>query len=67
MLYKNFKTWNIFNYSNNSLLVCSLIEFKNNYLREYNSQLLRFVVYLNRHIAASLSDSFIFCQIHGLK
>ena len=60
MLYKNFKTRNISNHSNNSLLVCSLIEFKNNYLREYNSQLSRFVVYLNRHIAASFSESFFF-------
>ena len=39
ILYKTCKTRNIFNCSNNSLLVCSLIEFKNNYLREYNSQL----------------------------
>ena len=39
ILYKNCKTRSIFNCSNNSLLVCSLIEFKNNYLREYNSQL----------------------------
>ena len=46
-------------------LRASLIEFKNNYLREYNSQLSRFVVSLNRHIAASLSESFIFCEIHG--
>ena len=30
MLYKNFKTRNIFNCSNNSLLVCSVIEFKTN-------------------------------------
>ena len=55
--YKNFNTRNIFNCSNNILLVCSLIEFKNNYLREYNSQLSRFVVYVNHHIAASLSES----------
>ena len=67
ILYKNCKTRNIFNCSNNSLLVSSLIEFKNNYLREYNSQLSRFVFYLNRHIAASLSESFISCEIHGLK
>ena len=67
ILYKNCKTRSIFNYSNNSLLVCSLIEFKNNCLCEYNSQLSRFVFYLNRHIAASLSESFISCQIHGLK
>ena len=39
ILYKNCKSRNIFNCSNNSLLVCSLIEFKNNCLREYNSQL----------------------------
>ena len=67
MLYKNCKTRNIFNWSNNSLLVYSLIEFKNNYLWQYNSQLSRFVFYLNRHIAASLSESFISCEIHGLK
>ena len=67
ILYKNCKTRNIFNCTNNSLLVCSLIELKNNYLWEYNSQLSRFVFYLNRHIAASLSESFISCEIHGLK
>ena len=39
ILYKNCKTRNIFNCSNNSLLVCSLIEFQNNYLPENNSQL----------------------------
>ena len=67
-LYKNYKTRNIFNCSNNSLLVCSLIELKkNNYLQECNSQLSRFVFYLNRLIAASLSWSFISCEIHGLK
>ena len=46
-------------YSTTSTTVCwyaVLIEFKNNYLREYNSQLSRFVFYLNRHIAASLSE-----------
>ena len=64
-LYNNCKTRNIFNCSNNSLLVCSLIEFNNNYLWEYNSQLLGFVFYLNRHIAASLRESFISCEIHG--
>ena len=67
ILYKNCKTRNIFNYINNSLLVCSLIEFKNNYLREYNSQLSRFVFYLNRPIAATFSESFISYEIHGLK
>ena len=62
MLYKNFKTRNIFNCSNNSLLVCSFIEFKNNYLREYNSQLSRFVVYLNRQIATSLRVIYFFVK-----
>ena len=32
ILYKNCETRNIFSCSNNSLLVCSLIECKNNYL-----------------------------------
>ena len=54
ILYKNCKTRNIINCNNNNLLVCSLIEFKNNYLQDYNSQLSRFLFYLNRHIPASL-------------
>ena len=59
-LHKICKTRNIINWSNNSLLVCNLIDFKNNYyFREYNMQLSRLVFYLNRHIPANLSKSYV--------
>ena len=67
MLYKNCKTRNIINSSNTSLLVCSLIEFKNNYLRQYNSQLSRFVFYLSRHIPTNLSKLKISGKLHAFK
>ena len=59
ILYKNYKTQNVIKWSENNLLVCRLIEFQNNYLREYNTQLSLFVFYLNRCMPASFSESFI--------
>ena len=58
---------NIIKWSENSLLVCRLIEFHNNYLRGYKKQLSPFVFYLNRCMPVSLCESFISCEIHAFK
>ena len=39
----------------------------NNYLREYNTQLSRFVFYLNCHMAANLSKSSISGELDAVK
>ena len=38
-----------------------------NYLREYNTQLSRFVFYLNRHIPTNLSKLSICGELHAFK
>ena len=49
------------------MLVCSIIEFQNIYLREYNTQLSPIIFYLNRHVRANLSNSSISGELHAFK
>ena len=50
----------------NTLVILVVTEFQNNYLREYNTQLSRFVFYLNRPIPINLSKLSISGELHVL-